>query len=100
MLDKDCLQQCWHDIRTDAASGVDHGRAQADEQHVDENIHHLVERLQQKRYRATRVRRPYLPKGDGTQRPLGIPAVEDKRRHWAVARRLEAIYEQDVLRGR
>jgi RNA-directed DNA polymerase len=98
MLDEDFLKQCWQDIRKDAAAGVDHVSAQAYEQHLDENIHHLVERLKQKRYRAKLVRRHYIPKGDGTQRPLGIPAVEDTLLQLAVARLLEAIYEQDFLR--
>ena len=98
MLDEDFLKQCWRDIRKDAASGVDQVSAQKDEQHLEENIHHLVERLKQKRYRAKLVRRHYIPKGDGTQRPLGIPAVEDQLLQRAVARLLEAIDEQDVLR--
>ena len=95
MLDEDFLKQWWRDSRKAAASGVDHVSAQAYEQHLDENIHHLVERLKQKRYRAKRVRRHDIPKGDGTQRPLGIPAVEDKLLQLAVVRLLEAIYEQD-----
>jgi len=99
MLDEDFLKQCWRDIRQDAASGVDQGSAQAYEQHLDDNIHRLVERLKQNRYRAKLVRRHSRPTGDGTQRPLGIPAVEDKLLQLAVARLLEAIYEQDVLRG-
>jgi RNA-directed DNA polymerase len=98
MLDEDFLKQCWRDSRKDAASRVDHVSAQAYEQHLDENVHHLVERLKQKRYRAKLVRRQYIPKGDGTQRPLGIPAVEDKLLQLAVARLLEAIYEQEFLR--
>jgi retron-type reverse transcriptase len=98
MLNEDFLKQCWHDIRKDAAAGVDHVSAQAYEQHLDANIHDLVERLKQKRYRTKLVRRHYIPKGDGTQRPLGIPAVEDKLLQLAVARLLEAIYEQDFLR--
>jgi RNA-directed DNA polymerase len=65
-LAADVLKQCWQDIRKDAASGVDHVRAQAYEQHLDEHVHHLVERLQQKRYRATLVRRHDSPTGDGT----------------------------------
>jgi RNA-directed DNA polymerase len=77
---------------------VDQVSAQAYERHLDENIHDLVERLKQKRYRAKLVRRQYIPKGDGTQRHLGIPAVEDKLLQRAVARLLEAIYEQDFLR--
>jgi RNA-directed DNA polymerase len=98
MLNEDFLKQCWRDIRKDAATGVDQVSAQEYEQHLDANIHDLVERLKQKRYRAKLVRRHYIPKGDGTQRPLGIPAVEDKLLQLAVARLLEAIYEQDFLR--
>jgi hypothetical protein len=99
MLNEDCLKQCWRDIRKDAAAGVAHGSAQVYEQHLDENIHGLVERLKQKRYRAQLVRRQYRPKGDGTQRPLGIPAVEDTLLQRGVARLLEAIDAQDFLRG-
>ena len=100
MLDEDCLTQCWRDIRKDAAAGVDQVRAQAYEQHLDANIHALVERLKQKRYRATLVRRQSMPKGDGTQRPLGLPAGADQLLQRAVARLLEAIYAQDFLRCR
>ena len=98
MLDEDFLKQCWRDIRKDAAAGVDQVSAQVYAQHLDENIRSLVERLKQKRYRAKLVRRHYIPKGDGTQRPLDIPAVEDKLLQRAVARLFEAIYEQDFLR--
>ena len=98
MLDEDVLKQCWRDIRQDAGAGGDQGSAQAYEQPLDENIHRLVERLKQKRYRAQRVRRHSMPTGDGTQGSLGIPAGEDKLLHLAVARRLEAIDAQDVRR--
>jgi len=97
MLDEDFRQQCWCDIRKDAASGVDQVSAQEDEQHLDANIHDLVERLKQKRSRAKLVRRHYIPKGDGTQRPLGMPAVEETLLPLAVARLLEAIYAQAFL---
>lgn len=99
-LAEDFLKQCWRDIRKEAASGVDQVSAQAYAQHLDEHIHRLVERLKQKRYRAQLVRRHAISKGDGTQRPLGIPAVEDKLLPLAVARLLEAIDEQDFLRCR
>lgn len=99
-LDEGFLQQCWRDIRQAAASGVAQGSAQAYAQRLDANSHDLVERLQQKRYRATRVRRQYIPPGEGTQRPLGIPAGEDTRLPLAVARRLAASDAQDVRRGR
>src|SRR5262249_14824730 len=88
------------DIRQDAAAGVDQVSAQAYEQHLDANIHQRVERLKQKRYRATLVRRHDIPQGDGTPRPLGIPAVEAKLLQRAVARLLEASYAQDFRRCR
>lgn len=98
MLDEGFLKPCWRDIRKAAASGVDQGSAQEDAQRLDDNIHDLVERRKQKRYRAKLVRRQSMPQGEGTQRPLGIPAVEDTLLPLAVARLLEAMYEQDFLR--
>jgi RNA-directed DNA polymerase len=98
LLNEPFLKECWRDIRKEAASGVDRMSAQDYERHLDENIHNLVERLKRKQYRAKLVRRQYIPKGDGKLRPLGIPAVEDKRLQLAVTRILQAIYEQDFLR--
>lgn len=99
MLDAEWLQDGWRYIRKEAAYGVDRVSAQDYEQHLDDNLRQLVERLKGKRYRAKLVRRRYIPKGEGDKlRPLGIPATEDKLVQLAVKRLLEAIYEQDFLR--
>jgi RNA-directed DNA polymerase len=97
LLNEDFLMECWSDIRKDAAYGVDRVSAQEYAEHLDENIHELVERLKQKQYHARLVRRQYIPKGDRRWRPLGIPVVEDKLLQLAVTRILQAIYEQDFL---
>ena len=97
MLNEELLRDSWREIKKSAASGVDQISAQDYEQHLEENIRDLGERLKQKRYRATRVKRHYIPKGNGKRRPLGIPAVEDKLLQVAATRLLDAIYEQDFL---
>jgi hypothetical protein len=97
---EDCLKPCWRAIRPDAAAGGDHVSAQVDDQPRDATSHDLVERLPQTRCRAPRVRRHDSPNGDGTQRPLGNPAVEDTRWQLAGARLLEAIDAQDFRRCR
>lgn len=96
-LNEELLRDSWRLLRKDAALGVDRVSAAEYEANLEENIHRLVERLKQKRYRARLVRRHYIPKGEGKWRPLGIPAIEDKLLQLAVKRLLEAIYEQDFL---
>lgn len=91
------LHTCWHDLNKDAASGVDAVTAEAYERDLDANLQDLAQRLKTKRYRTKLVRRCYIPKDSGGQRPLGIPALEDKLVQNACAKLLNAIYEQDFL---
>jgi RNA-directed DNA polymerase len=97
LINEEFLHDCWELIRKDAASGVDKVSAQDYEQNLDENIRNLVEGLKRNFYHAKLVRRHYIPKPDGRLRPLGIPATQDKLMQLAVARILQAIYEQDFL---
>jgi RNA-directed DNA polymerase len=54
-----------------------------------------VERLQQKRDRAQRLRRRDIPQGNGQERPVGMPVIEDMRLQAAGTRVLTAIAEQE-----
>ena len=65
--------------------------------HLIGNIEQLVEQVKGKTYRTKLVLRKYIPKLGGKLRPLGIPAIADKLLQLAVAKILEAIYEQDFL---
>lgn len=96
-LDAAMLLSCWRDLNKAAASGVDAVTAQAYQQNLQANIQDLAVRLKTKRYRTKLVRRCYIPKDDGKERPLGIPALEDKLVQLACAKLLTAIYEQDFV---
>jgi len=82
-------------LRKTAAPGVDGVRFKDYEKNLEANLADLVRRLKHKSYRARRVRRKYIPKGQGKWRPLGIPTLEDKLLQYAVAQILSAIYEAD-----
>jgi group II intron reverse transcriptase/maturase len=79
------------------ACGVDNVSAREFDQDLEGHVHRLVEVLKRKGYRAKLVRRQYIPKGKGKFRALGIPATVDKLLQVAVARILNAIFEQDFL---
>ncbi len=96
-LDAERLLACWSDLNKEAASGVDGVTAAAYAANLHANIEALAQRLKSKRYRAKLVRRSYIPKENGKERPLGIPALEDKLVQLASAKLLTAIYEQDFM---
>ena len=97
LLDENFLKWCFWQLKRDAAPGVDQVDFYEYQANLDENIADLVKRLKQKNYRAKLVRRQYIPKINGKLRPLGIPATDDKVLQFAVAKILEAIYEEDFL---
>ena len=97
LLDENFLKWCFWQLKRDAAPGVDLVDFYEYQENLDENIADLVKRLKQKKYRAKLVRRRYIPKINGKLRPLGIPATDDKVLQFAVAKILEAIFEEDFL---
>jgi RNA-directed DNA polymerase len=91
------LIQSFYSLKSEAAPGSDGVTWQQYEADVYDRIEDLHRRIHSGRYRATPVRRVLIPKADGTMRPLGIAAVEDKTVQHAVVTVLNAIYEVDFL---
>jgi len=61
------------------------------------NIQQLHGRLKEGKYRAKPLRRIYIPKENGKERPISIPSLEDKIVQKATGEVLNAIYEQDFF---
>jgi group II intron reverse transcriptase/maturase len=98
-IDVDFLREAYRRTRKDGAPGVD-GQTAADyEENLEENLRDLLDRFKSGRYKASPVRRVYIPKGSdpSKKRPIGVPTFEDKILQRSVAMVLEAIYEQDFL---
>ena len=97
LLDVPALARAYRRQRRGAAVGVDGVTKEEYGRELETRLRDLHTRLRTKRYRHQPIRRVHIPKGQGTTRPIGISAFEDKLVQDAVREVLEAIYEQDFL---
>lgn len=96
-IDLELMREAYRRTRKDGATGIDGVTATEYERRLEQNLTHLIDRFKSGTYKAPAVRRTYIEKADGGQRPLGIPTFEDKVLQRAVTTVLEAVYEQDFL---
>ena len=69
------LEEAFRSLRKDASAGIDGVTYAQYETSGEENIRQLHQRLKEGKYRAQPLRRVYIPKEDGKQRPISIPTV-------------------------
>jgi len=94
-IDLSLLKEGFRKIRKGKASGVDGITAEKYAQNLDQNLYQLYQRLRRGQYTAIPVKRIWLEKENGKQRPIGIPAFEDKVVQKAVEMILSKIFETD-----
>jgi group II intron reverse transcriptase/maturase len=93
----DLLKRSYIALKHDAAPGIDGVTWRAYGDNLEEKLKDLHTRVHRGSYRARPAKRSYIPKADGSQRPLSIWCLEDKIVQHAVVTVLEAIYEQDFV---
>lgn len=93
-IDEDFLKACFKTLNKQSASGVDEQSWKDYNEHITEHLPRLLAAFKEGTYKAPHIRRVYIPKEDGSQRPLGIPTIEDKLLQTAVSKVLTPVYEQ------
>src|ERR1017187_2360344 len=95
---KDVLTHAYECCRANGgAAGVDGQRFEDIEAYgVERWLGELAQELKSRTYQPLPVRRVYIPKPDGKQRPLGVPAIRDRTAEMATVLVLEPIFEADL----
>ena len=97
VIDLDWMKEAFRLTRKDGAPGIDGVTATDYAENLEAKLLDLLDRIKSGRYQAPPVRRVYIPKADGSRRPLGLPTFEDKVAQRAIVMVLELVYEQDFL---
>jgi len=98
LINKESIIACHKEMNGKKAGGEDKVTKEIYEAKLEENVEDLISRMKRQAYKPQPARRVNIPKpGTDKLRPLGIPAYEDKLVQAALAKVLNAIYEQDFM---
>lgn len=96
-LNEQNLTECYHALAKDRATGVDDVTWEEYGKHLAYNIRQLVQKMKTNAYHPQPAKRVYIKKSNGKNRPLGIPALEDKVVQEGLSRILNAIFEPSFM---
>jgi len=89
------LKASWAKVKSNGGSaGIDNLSLSRFERHLEQELTRLCQRLQAGSYRPHAVKRVYIPKMGGGQRPLGIPVISDRIVQGALRQVIEPIFEK------
>ncbi|RDI36318.1 group II intron reverse transcriptase/maturase [Falsibacillus pallidus] len=92
------LEEAFKEVKKNRGSeGIDKVSIKTFESALEDNVQILHRELREKKYKPRPVKRVYIPKADGSKRPLGIPTVRDRVVQSATRRILEPIFEAEFL---
>jgi group II intron reverse transcriptase/maturase len=97
VYDVEQLREAYFSLKRKAAPGSDGVTWDQYGEQLEENLQRLSGKLARKAYKPPAVRRVYIPKPDGRQRPLGVTALEDKIVQYVATRVLTAIWEPEFM---
>ena len=90
------LNEAWAKVRSNkGAGGIDEVSIAEFERNREQNLNEIQRLLRQDRYKPNPVKRVYIPKPDGKQRPLGIPTIRDRVVQQALKNVIEPIFEAE-----
>ena len=96
-VNEESLKEAHRKQKTGKAAGIDGETKETYGENLERNVKELIDRMKRFQYIPQPVRRTYIPKPDGKQRPLGIPAYEDRLVQSVMAEILSDIYEPRFL---
>ena len=91
------VRECLSRISLKSAPGIDGMAVNQALEGLDWLLPPQLDAIHKGRYQAPSVRRVYIPKGNGGERPIGIPTVLDRAIQAGMTQILSAIYEQEFL---
>ena len=98
-LSYELVAECLNEIPQSSAAGVDGMSVKQARENLSWLLPPILKQIHEGRYTPPPVRRVYIPKADGSKRPIGVPAVIDRAVQAAMAKVLNEIYEQDFLKS-